>query len=151
MILIQQKFKKYRDINNFIVCTNNSHKSIHLLHSQIVNRENHFIVHYLYEEITKLVEQHILKHFQQKTTDSSIFSLKHIRCNECKRFKKKKKSIFYKLFPNWIPPTKHSPESDIASYLLCFVIETMNHQVCAHPWLIEFKADKVFLSSSLRQ
>lgn len=91
MILIQQKFKKYRDINNFIVCTNNSHKSIHLLHSQIVNRENHFIVHYLYEEITKLVEQHILKHFQQKTTDSSIFSLKHIRCNECKCFKKKKK------------------------------------------------------------
>lgn len=93
MILIQQKFKKYRDINNFIVCTNNSHKSIHLLHSQIVNRENHFIVHYLYEEITKLVEQHILKHFQQKTTDSSIFSLKHIRCNECKCFKKKKKHL----------------------------------------------------------
>lgn len=120
MILIQQKFKKYRDINNFIVCTNNSHKSIHLLHSQIVNRENHFIVHYLYEEITKLVEQHILKHFQQKTTDSSIFSLKHIRCNECKCFKKKKKASFTSCFQ-----TEYHQQSILQNQILrviCFAL-----------------------------
>lgn len=68
----QAKIQKVsRHINNFIVYEN-SRTSIHLLHSQIVNPENHFIVH---EEITRLVKRHILKHFQQKTTDR----LKHLQ------------------------------------------------------------------------